>query len=237
MERLDGELSVGAHGFAGVVGEGVHACDVGITGGCDGGLPAAGVDEAVGEEFAGGVDGRPELLCSWDADDGVAGVLQVGVVGVEVWVSLGAVVRDDAGGAACAEEGVMLAQDVHEVFDGECVGGVVVEDSPAALSVRLDPPDGGVVTDSDIPGCVDGEEGKDFEFHFEEASGAEGVQLEGVDVSCLDGVEGFFRCGGEFLGHPGFEGALHGEVPDALPCGDGGVAFLLDLGEVLGLSL
>lgn len=67
-----GEGAACAGGRGAVVGEGVHACNVGGAVIQPGGLVAPFVDEAGGEELAGGVDGGPEVGGDGGADAGVA---------------------------------------------------------------------------------------------------------------------------------------------------------------------
>lgn len=230
----DGKGAVASHGAGAVVGEGVHACKVDVAFGCAGGFPAAGVDDAGAQEGARGVDACPEVLGARDADDGIAGICHGLVEGVEADVPLGGVVRHDVGGAP-PPAGIVFADDVEVVVDGESVGGVVVEQEPFSAAVGLDPPEGHVVADAQVPRDEDGAMGDGFKVCLVFSASAQGVDLQGVDVARFDGVEGFFRRGGVLLFHAGSQYLFHGDVPDALLFGDGGVKPGFEPGEVAAL--
>lgn len=113
VEWVEGDGAVGAVFGHAVVGECVHAGHV-FARAEFGGLGAAGVEDALEEEFTGVVDGDPLVGGGRDASDGVACFLEFIAVAAEVEVALGYVVRADAEGAA-PEAGVTLAQDVDVV--------------------------------------------------------------------------------------------------------------------------
>ena len=85
------------------------------------------MDDGGFEEFARVVDGCPEVLGTRDEDGGVSGCADGLFKGVELEVSAGGIMREDAGGAACPAC-VALADAVEVVRYGLVGGGVVVEE-------------------------------------------------------------------------------------------------------------
>ncbi len=102
-------------------------------------------------------------------------------------------------------------------------------------AVGLDPPDGHVVADAEIPRCVDGAMGVGLKGGGEVAAGAEVHELGEVDGAVLDGVKGFVWSGGVFLAHEHALCFTHGDVPMALSGGDGGAGRFFDGVEVVGI--
>lgn len=113
------------------------------------------MEDAGAEEVSGVVYGLPFVCGAGDFFDGVACGAEVICPCGEVAVVCGGVVGEDDGGAA-APVCVTLAEDFEVVCEGFAGGGVVGEDEPVAFAVGLDPPDGHVVCDSEVPGGVDG---------------------------------------------------------------------------------
>lgn len=106
----------------------------------DGGLGASGVEYTGAEEVSRVVDRLPFVGGARNALDGVPGGAEVIRPSGQVAVVRGAVVWEDAGGAACPH-GIVSAEDFEVVREGFAVGGVVVEDEPMPFAIRLDPPD------------------------------------------------------------------------------------------------
>lgn len=119
--------------------------------------------------------------------------------------------------------------------DGLVGGGVVVEDVPVPGAVGLNPPDGHVVTDTEIPGGIDGAMGIRLKGGGEVATGAELHELGEVDGAVLDGVESFVGSGGVFLTHEHALSFAHSDVPLTLSGRDGGAGRFFDGSEVSGI--
>lgn len=188
---------MGSFGACAVVFEGVEAGGVGdAVGVCF--FAASGVDDAVPEEFTGVLYAVPLVLRARDKDGGVARESEGLLVGGFVEVAAGAVVREDAGGAA-SEFGVHLAEDVEVVVDAVAVGCVVGQQEPLALVGGLHPPDGHEVCHAEVPAGVDGAMGLHIEGGGDVATLHEVVELDGEDGAVHDVVKGFLRRGGVLL--------------------------------------
>lgn len=92
------------------------------------------------EEVARVVNRLPLVGGAGNALDGVPGGAEVIRPCGQVAVVRGAVVREDAGGAA-RPHGIVDAEHFEVVREGLAVGGVVVEDEPMPLAIGLNPPD------------------------------------------------------------------------------------------------
>lgn len=197
------------------------------------------MDDGGFEEFSCVVDGGPEVLGTRDEDGGVSGCADGLFKGVELEVAPGGIVREDAGGAACPAC-VALADAVEVVGDGLIGGCVVVEQKPFAVAGGLDPPDGHVVGDADIPGGEDGEVRVGLEGGGDVAAFHEVEKLDGVDGAVGKVIERFFRCGGVLLLDEGAESAALAEVPSLLGIGEGAAeAFFegIEVGQLVGGGL
>lgn len=95
----------------------------------------------------------------------------------------------------------MSAENLEIMGEGLGVGGVVVEDEPMPFAIRLNPPDGHVVGDAEIPASVDGAVGLRLEEGGEMTTLCKGGESGEVDGAVRDGRYGFIRRGGEFLTH------------------------------------
>lgn len=113
------------------------------------------MEDAGAEEVSGVVYGLPFVCGAGDFFDGVSGSAEVVCPCCHVAVVGGGVVWEDDGGAA-APVCITLSEDFEVVGEGFACGGVVGEDEPVAFAVGLDPPDGHVVCDAEVPGGVDG---------------------------------------------------------------------------------
>lgn len=102
VERLGGEVAMGARRSEAVAAEGVETGNV-FAGIASGAFSATLMENAGIEELAGVVDGEPEIGSGGDAGDGVTGGAESVGVGLEVDVAAGDVVRADTESAARPE--------------------------------------------------------------------------------------------------------------------------------------
>ena len=158
------------------------------------------MEDAGAQEVSGVVDRLPFVSGAGDAFAGVACGAEVVFPSGEVAVVGGGVVGEDDGGEV-APHGIVLTEYLKVVGEGFGVGGVVGEDEPVALPVRLNPPDGHEVCGAEVPCGVDGAVGRGLEVGREVAAFCEGGELGVVDGAVCDGGDGFIGRGGKLLPH------------------------------------